>query len=74
MAIVQDNTDKFFIRKAVEADLPLLEGGYNLTLANGVHAVLEVLAGGDIPELAPNGVREVTEAAAFHRSAFTDNE
>ncbi|MDT8311288.1 MAG: histone deacetylase [Methylophaga sp.] len=53
----------------------VLEGGYNLTsLAHGVHAVLEVLAGGDIPELSPNGVREVTEAAAFHRSAFSDEE
>lgn len=52
----------------------VLEGGYNLTsLAHGVHAVLEVLAGGDIPELAPNGVREVADAAAFHLSAFTDD-
>lgn len=53
----------------------VLEGGYNLTsLALGVHAVLETLAGGDIPELSANGVREVAEAAEFHRSAFIDDE
>lgn len=53
----------------------VLEGGYNLTsLSHGVHAVLETLAGGDIPELLPNGVREVAEAAEFHRTAFTDDE
>ncbi|MEX0740343.1 MAG: histone deacetylase [Pseudohongiella sp.] len=50
----------------------VLEGGYNLTsLACGVHAVLEVLAGGDVPELLDTGVREAAEAAEFHRSAFS---
>lgn len=53
----------------------VLEGGYNLTsLAHGVHAVLEALAGGDIPELLEIGVREVDEAAEFHRSAFSADE
>lgn len=53
----------------------VLEGGYNLTsLANGVHAVLQVLAGGDIPELSEIGDREVSEAAEFHASAFSDEE
>ncbi|PLW81492.1 histone deacetylase [Kineobactrum sediminis] len=53
----------------------VLEGGYNLiSLARGVHAVLEVLAGGEIPELAESGVEAVTEAAIFHQSAFTDDE
>ncbi len=53
----------------------VLEGGYNLTsLARGVHAVLEVLAGGDVPELMETGVREAEEAAEFHRSAFSDED
>ena len=53
----------------------MLEGGYHLTsLAHGVHAVLEVLAGGEIPELSEPGVREVSEAAEFHASAFSDDE
>lgn len=53
----------------------VLEGGYNLvSLANGVHAVLEVLAGGDAPELQETGVMEVAQAVAFHRSAFSDDE
>ncbi|WP_349431459.1 hypothetical protein Q9L42_016765 [Methylomarinum sp. Ch1-1] len=53
----------------------VLEGGYNLTsLSRGGHAVLEVLAGGDAPELQECGVKEVTEAAEFHRSAFTRDE
>lgn len=53
----------------------VLEGGYNLTsLSRGVHAVLEVLAGGDAPELLECGVKEVSEAAAFHRSAFIDDD
>lgn len=51
-----------------------LEGGYNLeSLARGVHAVLEVLAGGEVPELKECGVREVMEAAEFHRDAFIDD-
>lgn len=69
--IVQDIADKH-----CKGRLALvLEGGYNLTsLAHGVHAVLEVLAGGDIPQLQPSGIKAVAEAAAFHRSAFTDGE
>lgn len=52
----------------------VLEGGYNLTsLANGVHAVLQVLAGGEVPELEECGVKEVLLAAEFHRDAFTDD-
>ncbi|MFI2809664.1 MULTISPECIES: histone deacetylase [Microbulbifer] len=51
----------------------VLEGGYNLTsLARGVHAVLEVLAGGEIPQLTEAGIREVSEAIAFHQAAFIE--
>ena len=51
----------------------VLEGGYNLTsLSRGVHAVLETLAGGDVPEIREMGVKEAEEAAGFHRSAFSD--
>ena len=50
----------------------VLEGGYNLTsLSRGVHAVLEVLAGGEVPELHETGVKEAEIAAEFHRSAFS---
>tara|TARA_R110000823_G_scaffold130015_10_gene257856 strand:- start:9671 stop:10729 length:1059 start_codon:yes stop_codon:yes gene_type:complete len=53
----------------------VLEGGYNLTsLARGVHAVLEVLAGGEIPELLETGVNEANEATEFHLSAFSDDD
>jgi len=53
----------------------VLEGGYNLSsLAKGVHAVLEVLTGGDVPKLWEAGVKEAEEAAEFHRSAFSDEE
>lgn len=53
----------------------VLEGGYNLTsLSHGVHAVLQVLAGGEVPQLQEAGVREVIEAAEFHRSAFDEDE
>ncbi|MGM0564303.1 MAG: histone deacetylase family protein [Pseudomonadota bacterium] len=53
----------------------VLEGGYNLTsISRGVHAVLEVLAGGDAPELIECGVNAVSEAAEFHRTAFSDEE
>lgn len=53
----------------------VLEGGYNLeSLAHGVHAVLETLAGGDAPELHATGAREVDDAAEFHRSAFGDDQ
>lgn len=69
--IVQDIADKH-----CEGRLALvLEGGYNLTsLSKGVHAVLEVLAGGEVPEVREIGVREAEEAAEFHRSAFSDDE
>lgn len=51
----------------------VLEGGYNLSsLARGVYTVLEVLAGGDVPELMECGLKEVMEAEEFHRGAFTD--
>lgn len=62
--------------KHCEGKLALvLEGGYNLTsLSKGVHTVLEVLAGGDVPDLEECGLREVMEAAAFHRDAFTDDD
>jgi acetoin utilization deacetylase AcuC-like enzyme len=53
----------------------VLEGGYNLnSLARGVHAVLEVLAGGDAPEVFETGIREAATAAEFHRSAFSDDD
>ena len=52
----------------------VLEGGYNLTsLSHGVHAVLNVLAGGKIPKLMECGIREVKQAAEFHKEAFKDN-
>ncbi len=52
----------------------VLEGGYNLQpLARGVHAVLEVLAGGDPKVPTDPGVAAVTEARDFHLSAFGDD-
>nr|WP_282571300.1 histone deacetylase [Methylonatrum kenyense] len=52
----------------------ILEGGYHLeSLSGGVHAVLEVLAGGVPPEPGVTGLREVEAAAEFHRSAFRDD-
>ncbi len=52
----------------------VLEGGYNLeSLARGVHAVLETLAGGEAPELHEIGVKAVEQAAEIHRSAFSDD-
>ncbi len=49
----------------------VLEGGYNLeSLAEGVRAVLTVLAGAEPTEPGPHGVEEVEAAAAFHREAF----
>ncbi|WP_372614114.1 histone deacetylase [Halomonas sp.] len=51
----------------------VLEGGYNLiSLSLGVRAVLEVLAGGEVPEPGICGVAEVEAAAAFHRPAFQE--
>jgi len=69
--IVQEIADKH-----CEGRLALvLEGGYNLTsLSRGVHAVLETLAGGDVPALSETGIRAVENAAEFHRSAFSDDE
>ncbi len=53
----------------------VLEGGYNLdSLAHGTHAVLEVLAGAEPPELTECGIPEVTEAVEFHRDAFVDDD
>lgn len=53
----------------------VLEGGYNLTsLSHGVHAVLEALAGGEVPQLWESGVKEVNEAAEFHRPAFGEDD
>ncbi|MDX1457340.1 MAG: histone deacetylase [Marinobacter sp.] len=69
--IVQDIADKHCSGRLAL----VLEGGYNLaSLANGVHAVLEVLTGGDVPELVESGMREVMAAEEFHRAAFTDDE
>lgn len=54
----------------------VMEGGYNLiSLARDVHTVLEVLTGGEIPELLGTGVREADKKAAeSHRSAFSDDD
>lgn len=67
--VVQDIADRH-----CEGRLAMvLEGGYHLeSLAHGVHAVLEVMAGGDVPEPVIAGSREVTEAAEFHRDAFKE--
>lgn len=52
----------------------VLEGGYHLeSLAGGVRAVLEVLAGGTPPEPTETGVPEVAAAAEFHRGAFVSD-
>lgn len=51
----------------------VLEGGYHLeSLARGVRAVLEVLAGATPPEPVECGLPEVEAAIAFHRNAFTE--
>lgn len=69
--IVQDIADQHCDGRLVF----VLEGGYNLTsLSRGVHAVLEVLAGGDAPEILECGVKEVMEAVEFHRTAFIDDD
>ena len=69
--IVQDIADRHCDGRLVF----VLEGGYNLTsLSHGVHAVLEVLAGGDAPEILECGVKEVMDAAEFHRTAFIDDD
>lgn len=67
------------VREIVDQQCPgrlalILEGGYHLeALARGVHTVLEILAGADAPLPSEPGVDEVTEAAAFHLSAFTED-
>ncbi|AXS82817.1 MULTISPECIES: histone deacetylase [Marinobacter] len=49
----------------------VLEGGYNTeSLAHGVRSVLDVLAGGSVPEPRVCGMEAVEEAIAFHLSAF----
>lgn len=69
--IVQDIADQHCDGRLVL----VLEGGYNLTsLSRGVHAVMEVLAGGDVPELLECGVKEVAAAEEFHRTAFGDDD
>lgn len=51
----------------------VLEGGYHLeALAEGVRTVLNVLAGGPVPDVAEPGLEEVDQAAAFHRDAFIE--
>lgn len=68
--IVQEIADRHCEGRLVMA----LEGGYHLeSLANGVRATLEVLAGGDAPEPQAFGIAEVEAAAEFHASAFRDN-
>ncbi|MFT7406305.1 hypothetical protein [Zhongshania sp.] len=45
------------------------------SMTRGVHAVLEVLAGGDPPEkLMERDLKEGDEAAEFHMDAFKDDE
>ncbi|GAA0842582.1 hypothetical protein GCM10009113_11020 [Marinobacter szutsaonensis] len=52
----------------------VLEGGYNTeSLAHGVRSVLEVLAGGAVPEPKECGMEAVEEAIAFHLNAFTED-
>ena len=52
----------------------VLEGGYHLeSLSKGVHTVLRVLAGEDIPVPPEPGIQEVADAAAYHRAAFTSD-
>lgn len=49
----------------------VLEGGYNLeSLPQGIHSVLSVLAGGDVPAPREYGMAEVEAAARFHADAF----
>lgn len=65
--IVQDIADRHCDGRLVL----VLEGGYHQhALASGVRAVLEVMAGAGPPEPVVTGLREVEEAAQFHRPAF----
>ena len=66
-AVVQDIADRHCDGRLAM----VLEGGYHLeSLAYGVRAVLEVMAGAEAPEPVIAGSREVTEAVKFHRDAF----
>lgn len=52
----------------------VLEGGYHTeSLARGVHATLEVMAGADPQDPWAPGINEVEEAAGFHRDAFRED-
>ncbi|MGM0951906.1 MAG: histone deacetylase family protein [Pseudomonadota bacterium] len=52
----------------------ILEGGYNTeSLSRGVRSVLEVLAGGAVPEIKESGLDAVEEAIEFHRNAFIED-
>ena len=52
----------------------VLEGGYHTeSLARGVHATLEVMAGADPQDPWAPGINEVEEAAEFHRDAFRED-
>ncbi len=49
----------------------VLEGGYNVeSLSHGVHSVLKVMAGGEVPDPAVCGLVEADAAIAFHAPAF----
>lgn len=65
--IVQEIADKHSNGRLVL----VLEGGYNLTsLARGVHTMLTVMAGGDVPGLMECGLHDVNKATEYHRDAF----
>ncbi len=50
----------------------ILEGGYHTeSLSRGVHTVLQVLAGGPVPDVGECGLAEVAAAAEYHREAFS---
>jgi acetoin utilization deacetylase AcuC-like enzyme len=52
----------------------VLEGGYHTeSLARGVHASLEVMAGADPQDPWAPGINEVEEAAGFHRDACRED-
>tara|TARA_B100000700_G_scaffold330450_1_gene456744 strand:- start:9096 stop:10235 length:1140 start_codon:yes stop_codon:yes gene_type:complete len=52
----------------------VLEGGYHLeSLSQGVHTVLQVLAGGEAPTPEEIGLAEVAAASDFHKTAFTSD-
>ena len=52
----------------------VLEGGYHTeSLAHGVRATLEVMAGADPEDPGVPGIRAVEEAAEFHRNAFSES-